>query len=354
MTDTRGRYSCQMALPGFGRQGQQLLNRARVLIVGAGGLGCPAGQYLAAAGIGHLGIADDDKVSLSNLHRQILFTPQDIGASKALVAAGRLQAQNPEISVRAIEERVDAGNIMRLLEDFDLVVDGTDNFETKYLLNDACVLAGKPLVYGAIYRYEGQVAVLNVLLEDGSFSADYRDIFPDAGKTVVPDCSEGGVLPPLAGLVGCLQASEVLKYFTDKPALLTGKLSMIHLKDGSIYQISLTKRQNTPIENILHHLYIESIDYEALQNGDYQLIDVRSFKEHSAFNIGGELCPLQSIDGYLPGLKAIIEQSKPVVCYCETGKRSREAARVIKAHYPELRVYTLKYGISRLKEQREK
>ncbi|SEA22793.1 adenylyltransferase and sulfurtransferase [Arachidicoccus rhizosphaerae] len=353
MADTPGRYHCQMALPGFGMKGQQSLHRARVLIVGAGGLGCPVGQYLAAAGIGQLAIADDDTVSLSNLHRQILFTPADIGKPKALVAAERLQAQNPDIAVIAINERVHAGNILRLLEDFDLVVDGSDNFETKYLLSDACVLAHKPLIYGAIYRYEGQVAVLNVPLQDGTYAANYRDIFPDANKAAVPDCSEGGVLPPLAGIVGCLQASEVIKYFTDKAALLTGKLCMINLKDGSIYQIKLTRNPDIQIKDLSQHLYIESIGYEELKNGDYQLVDVRSFKEHLAFNIGGALLPLNTFADHLPALMDTIGISRPIVCYCETGKRSREGALLIKKYYPQATIYTLRNGISPLKEKTE-
>ena len=162
MSPDLSRYSCQIALPGFGEAAQQQLNNAKVLIVGAGGLGCPAAQYLAAAGIGTLSIADNDVVSTSNLHRQVLFGPADSGQKKAIVAAGRLNQQNPGIKIIAHDHRVTSTNVMALVGQYDIVVDCTDNFETRYLLNDACVLSGIPLVYGAIYQFEGQVAVWNI------------------------------------------------------------------------------------------------------------------------------------------------------------------------------------------------
>jgi adenylyltransferase/sulfurtransferase len=169
------RYSCQINLPGFAETAQQKLQQSKVLIVGAGGLGCPAAQYLAAAGVGTLAIADDDTISIGNLHRQILYTPAEIGKKKVIVMREKLQAQNPQINVITIEARINSDNALTIIKDFDIVLDGSDNFETRYLVNDACVLLNKPLVYGAIYQYEGQVAVWNVANEDGSRSPHYRD-----------------------------------------------------------------------------------------------------------------------------------------------------------------------------------
>lgn len=162
MEDNFERYQCQIALPGFGISSQQLLENARVLIIGMGGLGCPSAQYLVSSGIGTIGIADDDTVSLSNLHRQILYTPEDTGLSKVEVAARRLQQQNPSVNIVTHNLRVTSENVINLISEYDLIIEGTDNFETKYLLNDACVLTGKPLVYGAIYQYEGQVSIWNI------------------------------------------------------------------------------------------------------------------------------------------------------------------------------------------------
>jgi len=349
MEDNFNRYHCQIALPGFGTAGQMALKNARVLIVGAGGLGCPVGQYLAAAGIGRLGIADDDIISETNLHRQILFTPEDVGSQKAVIATRRLQRQNPDIEIKPLCFRVDPGNIMELLSDYDLVVDGTDNFETKYLLNDACVMAGKPLVYGAIYRYEGQVVILNVPMENGQYSANYRDIFPEAPKADdIPNCSEGGVLPTLAGMIGCMQATEVIKYFTNKNTVLAGKLSVVNIQNGSHYQVTLQRNKQIQITSLKNHMSIDTIDYDTLQKGDYQLVDVRSFKEHAAFNIGGTLLPLSSFDGYLNALIQELDLERPIACYCATGKRSREAAMMIKEIYPDAQVYSLKRGIQHL------
>ncbi|MDP9047925.1 MAG: HesA/MoeB/ThiF family protein, partial [Bacteroidota bacterium] len=189
------RYSCQMALPGFTESAQRLLQQARVLIVGAGGLGCPAAQYLGAAGIGTLGIADFDTVSISNLHRQILYTPADAGQKKALVASLQLKKQNPDINVVAHDVRITSQNVMDVISGYDIIVDGTDNFETRYLLNDAAVMSNKPLVYGAIYQFEGQVAVWNTINEHVDKTPNYRDIFPNVDAAQIPNCAEGGVIP---------------------------------------------------------------------------------------------------------------------------------------------------------------
>jgi molybdopterin/thiamine biosynthesis adenylyltransferase len=195
------RYSCQIALPGFNEAAQQLLQQAKVLVAGAGGLGCPAAQYLAATGIGTLGIADFDIVSTANLHRQILYTPNDVGLKKAMVAADRLQQQNPGINVVAHDIKITSDNVLDMVDQYDIILDGTDNFDTRYLLNDACVLSGRPIVYGAIYQFEGQLAVWNIINADGTQTPNYRDLFPQVDATQIPNCADGGVIPTLAGII---------------------------------------------------------------------------------------------------------------------------------------------------------
>ena len=345
MSDHFARYHCQMVLPGFGESAQERLKNGRVLIVGVGGLGCPSAQYLSAAGIGRIGLADDDLVSERNLHRQVLFSPDDVGLPKVEVAARRLQAQNPDIEVVPYKIRVNSANVMELIGDFDLVIEGTDNFETKYLLNDACVIAGKPLVYGAIYQYEGQMAVWNVLQQDGSLSPNYRDVFPDAESAEVPDCSDGGVIPTLAGIVGCMQANEAIKFLSGSDALLVGKLWMIDLQQGITRTIRLKKQSTVKIDTLTGT--IPPIDIRDLQDmHDYQLIDVRGREEHKAFNIGGNNIPLDELSEHLEELAVGV----PIICYCSSGKRSVTAARVILKKFPNAHVYSLSHGIAEMKD----
>lgn len=340
------RYHCQMALPAFGEQAQRRLRNARVLIVGMGGLGCPVAQYLAAAGVGTMGIADDDMVSLRNLHRQILYTPDDVGLLKVNTAAKRLKAQNPSVDVIPYPMRVTSSNVGDLVAGFDLILEGTDNFETKYLLNDACVLAGKPLIYGAIYQYEGQVGVWNVLQTDGSYSPNYRDVFPNADEAQVPNCAEGGVIPTLAGMVGCMQANEAIKYLTQASDLLVGKLWMIDMRDGSTRTVNLKKSTFNPISKLAET--VPTVPYDWLANemktgGRVLVIDVRTAAEHKIFNIGGENIPLDELEDNLERLTS----AGKVICYCASGVRSATAARIIKRKFPSRSVYSLKGGINR-------
>jgi adenylyltransferase/sulfurtransferase len=348
MSDEFTRYHCQMALPGFGQRGQQLLQKARVLLIGAGGLGCPAAQYLAASGVGTIGLVDDDIVSESNLHRQILFTPKDVGLPKVEVASKRLQIQNPGVTIIPFHLRVTSSTIMELLKGFDLLIEGTDNFDTKYLLNDACVLSGKPLIYGAIYQYEGQVAIWNVLQKDGSYSPNYRDVFPDAETALVPDCSDGGVIPTLAGVVGCMQANEAIKYLTKVPTLLSGKLWMINIQEGNTRVVTLPKRTNVKITHLTETIPVVAFGDLQQMNG-CQLIDVRTNHEHNTFNIGGINIPLDELTNQLPEIPA----SQPLVCYCASGKRSMVAARLIKNRYPKVEIYSLSGGIAGICRQKD-
>lgn len=338
------RYSCQMKLPQFGADSQRKLQQARVLIIGVGGLGCPAAQYLAAAGIGTLGLADFDSVSVSNLHRQILYTPEDVGLKKAVVAAQRLQRQNPQISVVAHDVRVNAENIEQLLNEYDLLIDGTDNFETRYLLNDACVMAGKPLVYGAIYQYEGHVAVWNVLNENGSRSSNYRDVFPKANALQIPNCAEGGVIPTLAGIIGCMQANEALKYFTNSGDLLAGKMLLLDvqtwqtsvIKIGAVTKTSITALAATETAPAISVGELQA----SLQNEDICLIDVRTKEERLTFNIGGEHIPLADLEA-----RSFNSDRKSFVLYCASGQRSAEAVKQLSRRFPGVKFLSLAGGL---------
>ncbi|PWN71129.1 thiamine biosynthesis protein [Chryseobacterium phosphatilyticum] len=344
MNDSFERYQCQIALPGFGDSSQEKLANAKVLIVGLGGLGCPCAQYLTSSGVGTIGIADDDTVSLSNLHRQILYNPNDIGAYKVDIAAQKLQLQNPSVSIIPYRLRVSSSNIMELISEFDLIIEGTDNFETKCLLNDACVLAGKPLVYGAIYQYEGQVSIWNVLQKDNTYSPNYRDVFADVEDSQVPNCKEGGVIPTLAGIVGCMQANEAIKYITQSNDLLAGKLWMMDVISGRT-QIVKLKKTSSPITCLPQVVEFISFDQLTLEREKFQIIDVRTPHEHEDFNIGGNNFPLEELQNYLPVISSI---SQPIVVYCQSGKRSREAAVIIKKAFPDKEVFSLKDGVGKI------
>lgn len=334
------RYSCQMNLPGFSSEKQEKLAGARVLVAGAGGLGCPAAQYLVSSGIGTIAIADDDIVTIKNLHRQILYTAADVGKKKVEVAAQKLLAQNPAAGLLPLDMRIDSSNVMELVSAYDIVVDCTDNFETRYLLNDACVLAGKPLVYGAIYQYEGQVAVWNVAHANGTRSPNYRDLYPDVSATAVPDCTDGGVLPTVAGMIGMMQANEVLKYITGIGQLLAGKVLLLDVRDMQTRIIQLGTVTRTAIHDLGIVTSVLPISHAALLEGDYLLIDVRTEAERNAFHIGGIHIPLQDI------AEASVDISKPVVCYCATGMRSIKAARYLAELNPGLKVYSLQGGVN--------
>ncbi|WP_294328477.1 HesA/MoeB/ThiF family protein [uncultured Chryseobacterium sp.] len=338
------RYQCQIALPGFGLESQELLKNAKILIVGMGGLGCPSAQYLASSGVGTIGIADDDMVSLSNLHRQILYIPDEIGAYKVDVAAKKLKQQNPSVSIIPYRLRITSSNVMKLISEFDLIIEGTDNFETKCLLNDACVLAGKPLVYGAIYQHEGQVSIWNALQKDGSYSPNYRDVFPNAEESQVPNCREGGVIPTLAGMVGCMQANEAIKHLIGSEETLAGKLWMINVMSGKTQIIKLRKT-SVQVSGLPQTVQLISFEEFMPNQKKFEIIDVRTWEEHQQFNIGGKNIPLNELDKHYPFISSI---SNSIVIYCQSGKRSMEAVRKIKKKFPEKEVFSLKNGIDEI------
>ena len=227
------RYNRQILLEEVGEHGQEKLNHAKVLVIGAGGLGCPALQYLAAAGVGTIGVVDGDYVSLSNLHRQILYTTNDVNHLKVECAKKRLQSQNPEVEIITFPFPIVGRNAEEMIRQFDIVLDGTDQIHTRYMLNDACVLLDKPLVYGAIHKFQGQVSVFNY-----KGGATYRDLFPTPPTPEsVPTCNEVGVLGILPGMVGITQANEVLKIILGYGEVLSGKLWMYNAKNNSTQKI---------------------------------------------------------------------------------------------------------------------
>jgi molybdopterin/thiamine biosynthesis adenylyltransferase/rhodanese-related sulfurtransferase len=325
-----------------------------VLVAGAGGLGCPAAQYLAAAGVGTLGIADFDTVSISNLHRQILYTPADVGQKKAVIAAERLQKQNPGIRVVAHDERITSQNVMDIIRQYDIIVDGTDNFDTRYLLNDAAVIAGKPLVYGAIYQFEGQLAVWNVVDEYGRKSPNYRDLFPNVDASQIPNCAEGGVIPTLAGIIGCMQANEVIKYLAKTGELMVGKVLIFDAQTMQSRIIKIGDITHTHISRLIETVMIPTISVADLKKGikdnSIALIDIRTDQEREAFNIGGSHVPMDKLYPYLDKMNKDIK----TVLYCASGKRSGGAVKIIKQKFPEAPVFSLEGGLKSWSEAEDK
>jgi len=256
------RYQRQITLEGFGMQAQQKLTKAKVLVIGAGGLGCSVLQYLAAAGVGLLGIADDDTVQFSNLNRQVLYGKEDIGKYKVDIAALKIQALNDQVQTITYKQRWNQKMCIEHFSEYDIIVDATDNFASRYLINDACVFLDKPLVFGAVSRYEGQVAVFNVLTN--GISVNYRDLFPIPPKNdEVMNCSAGGVLGVLPGTIGVMQASEVIKLISGVGETLANQLLTYNTLTNQMFKIQLVK--NTEAKNANP----ESLDIFMHTNYDY-------------------------------------------------------------------------------------
>ena len=343
--DDLSRYSCQVALKGFGKKAQEKLKKAKVLIVGMGGLGCPLGQYLVSTGVGMVGIADYDTVSLKNLHRQILFSEKDVGKKKVDVAAKRLKSQNPQTEIVCHPYKITSENVLPLIKKYDIVVDCTDNFETRYLLTDASVLLKKPLVYGSIFQFEGQVSVFNVKNNNGTYSPNYRDIFSENNNVLIPNCDEGGVIPTIAGIIGIVQANEVIKYITGIGELLVSKLFIFNAKEAKStivnlpavtkVEIQAIKRETVPLMTIAEFK-------NSMKKKEFESIDVRTHEEHNVFNIGGENIPLEILPDKLHSLNL----EKPIVFYCRSGRRSGIAVQQVLKFNQNARVYSLEGGVN--------
>lgn len=336
------RYACQIPLDGFGPKAQSILKKSKVLIVGMGGLGCPASLYLTSSGVGVIGIADYDIVAKKNLHRQVIYSEDDIGKPKVQIAKKVLTNQNPEVVIDVYEKKVSSNNALEIIRDYDVVLDCTDNFSTRYLLNDACVLLDRPLVYGAIFQYEGQAAIWNSKNKDNTRSPNYRDIFPEVNGQI-PNCADGGVIPTVAGIIGCIQATEVIKYLIGIDSRLRNNLLIFDVKSMTSYSIKLPKRTSTNIHSLPVISDVEEISSDELKNNfnKYKLIDVRSRQEHQDKNIGGQNIPLDELGANASKMNF----EKPMVFYCVSGKRSAVAAKTIKAMRPDIDVLSLKGGL---------
>jgi len=354
------RYNRQIILNGFGETAQNKLARAKVLVVGAGGLGCPALQYLVAAGIGNIGIADEDVVELSNLHRQILFTMQDIGQAKAVVAAARLQEMNPEVKFQIHPKYICLENVIQILSGYDFVLDGSDNFKTRYLINDTCMMLKIPLIFAAVSGYEGQLAIFNVADSSG-ISTNYRDLFPirpNAGE--IPNCAENGTLGVLPGIIGTMAAAETIKLITGigKPLInillhynvLTHQKYSVNISPGAGYlkitnEEDLKKMNNELVET--NHKAFEEIDGEkltVLQNQQNTIfIDVRERHEFPKLDTSiFTQVPMSEFEAFLQEDVS----AQHIVLLCQHGIRSVAAAELLNEKYNgEKNMYSLKGGI---------
>lgn len=357
------RYSRHLIMPEVGMEGQQKLKRAKVLCIGTGGLGAPLGLYLAAAGVGRIGLIDFDVVDFTNLQRQVLFGNGDVGRPKIEAAASRLRDLNPDIQIDTFETRLTSENALDILKDYDLIVDGTDNFPTRYLVNDACVLLGKPYVYGSIFRFEGQITILAE--PDGPC---YRCLYPEPPPPgLVPSCAEGGVLGVLPGIVGTIQAMETLKLIMGKGQPLVGRLLLFDALAMKFRELKLRKNPECPACG-QHRTITHLIDYAEFcgirgeeaeapvtsvpeitpkelkarldRGDDVYVLDVREPHEYQICNIGGHLIPL----GELPLRVAELDSSQEIVAHCRSGKRSAEAVEFLrKAGFRKL--WNLRGGI---------
>jgi sulfur-carrier protein adenylyltransferase/sulfurtransferase len=357
-TDDLSRYSRHLILPEVGMEGQRKLKAARVLCVGTGGLGSPLAFYLAAAGIGTLGLVDFDVVDASNLQRQIIHSTKDIGRKKLDSAAEKLIALNPALNVVKHETMLTSANALEILKDYDIVADGTDNFPTRYLVNDACVLLGKPNAYGSIFRFEGQASVFAT--KEGPC---YRCLYPEPPPPgLVPSCAEGGVLGILPGLVGVIQATEVIKLILGKGNPLISRLLLVDALGMRFRELKLRKNpecpvcgENPTVKELIDYEHFcgiipESKEEKAVKNGipqlsvkdlkrridageDVFILDVREPYEYQIAQIGGKLIPQNDV----PQRLAEIPRDREIVVQCRSGARSQRIAEFLKqSGYPQV------------------
>ncbi len=332
------RYSRHILLNEIGKAGQERLLKAKVLVVGAGGLGCPALQYLAAAGVGTLGIMDDDIVEVSNLQRQILFGESVLGKNKALAAKERLTDLNAEINIIAYPARLTPLNALTLFNDYDIIVDGTDNFSSRYLTNDASLISGKPLVYGSIYKFEGQVSVFNY-----QGGPSYRCLFPSPPKAgEVPNCSEIGVLGVLPGIIGAMQAHEVLKLILNLGDILSGRLLIYNTLSTKVTALNFHKseeeiekvlRTKNTFQNNYPDFYCETttteiLAEEAFYKENAQFIDVREkYEQPTIYLENVTQIPLSELKNRLKE----IDNTKQNIIFCQIGIRSKRAVSLLQS-----------------------
>ncbi len=357
------RYSRHLIMPEVGMEGQLKLKNAKVLLVGSGGLGAPLGLYLAAAGVGRLGIVDFDAVDFTNLQRQVTFGTSDVGRRKLEAARERLSNLNPEIQIDTYETRLTSENALDILRDYDIVADGTDNFPTRYLVNDACVLLGKPNVYGSIFRFEGQASIFGY-----PGGPCYRCLYPEPPPPgLVPSCAEGGVLGVLPGIIGCIQAMETLKLILGSGDTLVGRLLLFDALRMRFRELKLRRNPDCPVCGE-HRTITKLIDYAEFcgirgeemetkpldipeitpkelktrldRGDDIYILDVREPHEYQICNLRGHLIPL----GDLPKRVSELDSSREIVAHCRSGKRSADAVQFL-TQAGFRKIWNLKGGI---------
>ncbi len=353
------RYQKHLNLPELGTAGQLCLKNARVLVVGAGGLGCPVLLYLTAAGVGTIGVIDPDVVDLSNLQRQVLYTTDEVGKPKAKTAVAHLNRLNPDITFDTYTSALDTGNARTVIQEYDIVVDCTDNFKVRYLVNDVCVALGKPFVYGAIHRFEGQVAVLNADLGNGQRGPTYRCLFPEYPNDIeIPNCNDTGVLGVLPGVVGTYQANEVIKLITGIGQPLTQHLLMIDLLSMEQQKIRTKRRANadelarqglstgnkaSTVAAGPQKMSVQELAERLDRNDSIFLLDVRERPEYDLCHLdGATLIPV----GMIPNNRKRIPTDRPVVVYCHHGIRSANVVQYLYAQEGLTNLYNLDGGIN--------
>ncbi len=359
------RYNRHIIIPEFGEEAQLKLKAAKVLIIGSGGLGSPALLYLTAAGVGTIGIVDFDVVDDSNLQRQVLFDIHEIGKPKVEAARRRLEALNPHVRFILHNTHIHSGNALDIIKDYDVVADGTDNFPTRYLVNDATLLLDKPNVYGSIFQFEGQVSVFNYVNSRGERGPNYRDLYPTPPPPgLVPNCAEGGVLGVLPGIIGSLQALEVIKVITGVGEPLTGRFYTFDALNFESRTFKIKRREDNPV-NGKNPVIRELIDYEQfcgmraveekpvkeigakelyewqVKGKKFSLVDVREPSEFKIVEIGGELIPLATVMDHADQIPRDID----VVVYCKSGVRSLKAIRELEEKFGFENLFNLKGGI---------
>ncbi|MEM7101805.1 MAG: molybdopterin-synthase adenylyltransferase MoeB [Bacteroidota bacterium] len=358
------RYSRHLIIPEFNIEGQKKLKAAKVLVVGSGGLGSPLLLYLAAAGVGTIGIVDFDVVDESNLQRQVLFGVSSVGNPKVVEAKKRLEDLNPHLNIITHETMLNSENALNIIKDYDVVADGTDNFPTRYLVNDACVILGKTNVYASIFRFEGQVSVFNYTDKEGNTGPNYRDLFPEPPPPgLVPSCAEGGVIGVLPGIIGSLQANEVLKVISGVGKPLAGRLFLFDALSFETRVLNIAKNpdlepitelidyqvfcgihpvdENQEAQSRVKEISVQELTALINENADFQLIDVREPYEYEIVNLEAELIPLGSI---LDKAEQI-DRKKKVVIHCRSGKRSADAIEALQEKYGFDNLYNLKGGV---------
>lgn len=362
------RYSRHLVIPEVGLEGQAKLRSAKVLIIGAGGLGSPIALYLAAAGVGKIGIVDFDKVSYSNLQRQVLFSESDIGRAKVDVVKDRLNNMNSGVEVKTYDLKLTAQNALDIIPEYDIIADGSDNFSARYLINDACVLSDKPLVSGSVLRFEGQVSFFYA--KDGPC---YRCLYPEYPEPgTVPSCEEAGVLGVLPGIIGSIQANEIIKFIIGKGELLKGRFLTLNALEMKFKEFSFMKDPHCPVcgdnpvirellsydeycsngeqhvdgiskaENIVMNngleISVEELKRKMDRREKFYLLDVREQFESRISTIGGHIIPIKD----LPNRVGELNKDDEIIVYCRTGHRSGNAVKYLKniAGFPKVRNLT--------------